>query len=106
MENILIAVIFLAVGTYLTRFIPFYLSAKRQEAPHQPREIFQKIFIYIGPSLIASLVVISLSPLTPKIILGDFFRLVLGFIAITIAHIIWRNPGISVLLGIAAYAIF
>jgi len=104
MEKILIAVFFLAVGTYLSRLIPLVLTLKRQQALQNPRKIIQQLLEYIGPSLIAALFVISITPLTTNVSFHDGFRVGLALLAVLISHFAWKNPGISVLVGVAAYA--
>jgi len=53
---------------------------------------------------IACAIVISITPLATNISLDGGFHLGFALTAVLISHFIWKNPGISVLIGVAAYA--
>ena len=104
MGKILTAVFLLALATYLTRLVPLLLALKKQNTGQGVRKTIRQLFEYIAPSLIAALFVISITPLTTNISLDGGFHLGFALTAVLISHFIWKNPGISVLIGVAAYA--
>ena len=102
--DFIIAVLLIAVGTYLIRAVPFALSSKKvtgKKSWHQINLFFQ----LMGPSMIAALLVVSVaSPLKTQ----DTYQLInvaMGFLGVGVSHWLWNNSGISVLAGVICFTI-
>ncbi len=102
MEKLLSSILFLAAGTYVVRLLPLLLTIRRQNSSYFHKNIHQ-LFEYMTPSLIVSLFVISIAPLTRHTLL-NVLPLISALAIVLISQIRWKNPGISVLIGVAVYA--
>ncbi len=100
MEKIYVAIIFLGLGTYLIRVLPFILGKNS----HLDNSTFQVVLKYLGPCLIASLFVSSLSSLDTPINLYCGLKLFFGLGVIFVGNCFFKNIGLSVLMGIICYA--
>ena len=100
--DFIIAVLLIAVGTYLIRAVPFALSSKKvtgKKSWHQINLFFQ----LMGPSMIAALLVVSVaSPLTTQDT-SQLINVAMGFLGVGVSHWLWNNSGISVLAGVICY---
>ena len=97
-----LAVLLIAVGTYLIRAVPFVLSSKKVTGnKNQPQ--LKLFFQLMGPSMISSLLVVSVaSPLETE----DYSQLInaaLGFAGVGVSHWLWNNSRISVFAGVACF---
>ena len=100
--DFIIAVLLIAVGTYLIRAVPFALSSKKvtgKKSWHQINLFFQ----LMGPSMIAALLVVSVaSPLKTQDT-SQFINVAMGFLGVGVSHWLWNNSGISVLAGVICF---
>ena len=99
--DFIIAVLLIAVGTYLIRAVPFVLSKKEtgKKSWHQINQFFQ----LMGPSMIAALLVVSVaSPLKTQDT-SQLINVAIGFSGVGMSHWLWNNSGISVLAGVICF---
>ena len=100
--DFIIAVLLIAVGTYLFRAVPFALSSKKvtgKKSWHQINLFFQ----LMGPSMIAALLVVSVaSPLKTQDT-SQLINVAMGFLGVGVSHWLWNNSGISVLAGVICF---
>ena len=100
--DFIIAVLLIAVGTYLIRAVPFALSSKKvtgKKSWHQINLFFQ----LMGPSMIAALLVVSVaSPLNAQDT-SQLINVAMGFSGVGASHWLWNNSGISVLAGVICF---
>ena len=101
-RDFIIAVLLIAVGTYLIRAVPFALSSKKvtgKKSWHQINLFFQ----LMGPSMIAALLVVSVaSPLKTQDT-SQLINVAMGFSGVGVSHWLWNNSGISVLVGVICF---
>jgi len=96
-------VVVIAAGTYLTRYLPFYLL-KRWQSRFGSTGRFTEYLEHVGPAIIAALLAVSFAP---EIVLSGTSVLVAlaGLVATAASWWCWRNTGLSVFAGIAGYAV-
>ena len=100
--DFIIAVLMIAVGTYLIRAVPFVLSSKKETGKKSWNQI-NLFFQLMGPSMIAALLVVSVaSPLTTQDT-SQLINVAMGFLGVGVSHWLWNNSGISVLAGVICF---
>jgi len=96
-------ILVVAAGTYLTRYLPFYLTRKLP-ASMQHTGWFKRYLQHVSPAIIAALLVVSFDPATmtePRL----FFGTLAGLVSTAVSWWYWRNTGLAVFAGIAAFAV-
>jgi len=97
------AVLLAALGTYLIRAVPFLFSARKEKKSKNHPQI-NLFFQLMGPSMIAALLVTSIS--SPNSVdSSQILNYFVGFVGVGVSHWIWNNPGICVIAGIACFSI-
>ena len=100
--DFIIAVLLIAVGTYIIRAVPFVLSSKKETGKKSWNQI-NLFFQLMGPSMIAALLVVSVaSPLKTQDT-SQFINVAMGFLGVGVSHWLWNNSGISVLAGVICF---
>ena len=100
--DFIIAVLLIAVGTYLIRVVPFVLSSKKETGKKSWHQI-NLFFQLMGPSMIAALLVVSVvSPLKTQDT-SQLINVAMGFSGVGVSHWLWNNSGISVLAGVICF---
>lgn len=101
--------LFLVVGAgvYLTRFLPLLLAMRREET-NGGEEAESSIesdgwLRFVGPSIIAALLVTSLLPQPGQEGWTDFTYSVLALVPTVLVAVRFRDLGLTVLVGIVAY---
>ena len=97
------AVLLAALGTYLTRAVPFLLSARKEKSiKNRPRvSIF---FRLMGPSIIAALLITSIGAPNSEDS-SQILNYLIGFTGVGVSHRLWKNPGICVLAGVICFSV-
>ena len=102
--DVQIAVLIVAIGTYLMRALPLSLMTAKQ------KEItFGRINRFVslsGPALISALLVVSALPAPNEFTLEEVLRRTLAITAVIIAQRRWSNLGAAVVTGVVIYALF
>lgn len=108
-----IALVALAVITYLTRALPFMMSSRAKWLARFSRD--DSVFAALGPSLLAG---IAAAVVVPDLLGADLlgadllgadlsgveFAPYLGGLAVTAVAVKWTgNTGVAIILGVAAY---
>ena len=102
--DFIIAVLLIAVGTYLIRAVPFVLSSKKEGGKKSWPQI-NLFFQLMGPSMIAALLVVSVaSPLQTQNF-SHLINVAMGFSGVVVSHFLWNNSGVSVLTGVFCFSI-
>lgn len=103
-SSILIVVMAVALGTYIFRALPlgYYTLIKSGKAGAQK---FEQFLSLAGPSLIAAFLAVSIVPVSSDISLDFIIRELLALGGVFLAHRKWKNPGLSVLIGVFVYSI-
>ena len=102
---IIISIIAIALGTYLTRAIPLFIDIEKLLG--QKRKHLVRHFLYLmGAAIVAALFSssIDLSAFSSSQ-LPALIHMMSGFAGIIIAHLLFKNSGISVLIGLLSYFI-
>lgn len=103
-DNLLIifAIITISIGTYLTRAIPLFINIEKLLG--EKRKLFVRRFFYLmGPAIIAALFATSIDLSAFSIErLPEIISMISGFMGI-ITHLLLKNSGISVLVGLLCY---
>lgn len=102
---IITSIIVIALGTYLTRAIPLFIDIEKLLG--EKRKQLVRHFLYLmGTAIVASLFATSIdlsafSANQPPALIS----MMSGFTGIFIAHLLFKNSGISVLVGLLSYFI-
>lgn len=103
--SIIIGIIIIAMGTYLTRAIPLFINIEKLLGERRKQQM--RHFLYLmGASIIAALFATSIDISvfsTGKA--SEIVSMITGFIGIIITHLLFKNSGISVLAGLLFYLI-
>ncbi len=96
----IIACLIIGLGTFIFRFIPFLFGEKMSNSFFRGLLPFFKLS---GISIIASLFILSLN-LNINLIFSLYaIKVILSCLAVIFCSIIFKNPGISVLIGIFVF---
>lgn len=106
-----ILVLCIAVGltTYLIRFVPFLIAQRfgnqTDSATRGTSESTSlKILELIGPSIVAALLITSILPQPGEANFGlQLTRSLLSLTPALISALLWRNLGLSVVIGVSSY---
>ena len=101
----------IGLATYLIRFVPFLIARRLgdrgndapQSSPASDSRSLRMLEL-IGPSIVAALLVTSILPQPGETEFG--LQLVRSLLALTpalISAILWKNLGLTVLVGIGSY---
>ncbi len=96
MEKIL-AILLVALGTYLTRVVPLSIKIKRAED-------IETLLSYSSSALLSALFVTSLVSFPLNISELGISTVALIFVVLT--YLTWKNLGLSVLVGVVGHLIF
>ncbi len=96
MEKIL-AILLVALGTYLTRVVPLSIRVRRAED-------VETLLSYSSSALLSALFVTSLMSFPLNISELGIGVVALSFVVLT--YLRWRNLGLSVLTGVVSHLIF
>jgi branched-subunit amino acid transport protein len=102
---ILISIILIALGTYLTRALPLFIDIEKRLGS-QRKVIVRHLLSLMGAAIIAALFATSIdlsafsAEQRPALI-----NMLSGFIGITIAYRRFKNSGVSILTGLVFYLI-
>ena len=100
--DVIVAVLMMAVGTDLSREVPFGLSSKKETGKKSWHQI-NLFFQLMGPSMVAALLVVSVaSPLKTQDT-SQLIKVAMGFSGVGVSHWLWNNSGISVLAGVICF---
>ena len=100
--DFIIAVLLIAVGTYLIRAVPFVLSSKKGTGKKSWNQI-NLFFQLMGPSIIAALLVVSVASSLKTGDTSQLINITMGFSGVGLSHWLWNNSGISVLAGVTCF---
>ena len=103
MDKNILAIIFVAVGTYLTRYLPIYLYNKLKVINPKNIKLINEILSYSSTSIISALFVTSFIKF--PVVVEDVLISIISLIFVVIAYKKWNNLGISILIGVLAYYI-
>lgn len=108
-----ILVLCLGVGltTYLIRFVPFLIARRLGDRKggvskdyDTPRGRGLRVLELIGPCIVAALLITSILPGPDEAEFGlQLVRSTLALAPVLISALIWRNLGVSVVIGISSY---
>ena len=101
--DFIIAVLLIAVGTYLIRAVPFVLSSKKKTGKKNQSQI-NLFFQLMGPSMIAALLVVSIESPLETHDYTDLVNACIGFAGVGVSHWLWKNSGVSVLAGVVFFS--
>jgi branched-subunit amino acid transport protein len=90
-----IAIVLVALGTYLARFLPLRFKLRV--------EGLEEILSYSSTALISALFVTSLVSFPIK--LGELYVSFVALLAVALTYKRWKNLGFSVLIGVIVHAI-
>lgn len=96
MEKVL-AILLVALGTYLTRVVPLSIKIRRAEN-------FETLLSYSSSALLSALFVTSLVSFPLNILGLGVSAATLIFVVLT--YLRWENLGLSVLVGVVGHLIF
>jgi branched-subunit amino acid transport protein len=100
MDKNILAIIFVAVGTYLTRYLPIYLHNKLKLINPKNIKLITEILSYSSTSIISALFVTSFIKF--PVVVEDVLISIISLIFVIIAYKKWNNLGISILIGVLA----
>jgi branched-subunit amino acid transport protein len=103
MDKNILAIIFVAVGTYLTRYLPIYLHNKLKLINSKNIKLINEILSYSSTSIISALFVTSFIKF--PVVVENVLISIISLIFVIIAYKKWSNIGISILIGVLAYYI-
>ena len=92
----ILAIVLVAVGTYIIRYIPIHLHNKIKDIK-KVKEI-NEILMYSSTSIISALFTTSFIKF--PIVLGDVLINTISLIVVIFIYKKWNNLGISILIGI------
>ncbi|HED14675.1 MAG TPA: AzlD domain-containing protein [Gammaproteobacteria bacterium] len=95
-------VLVVAAGTYLTRYLPFYIARKVAVSKWRSGR-FKAYLEHVSPAIIAALLVVSLDSAMISTARSLLSTLV-GLVITAGSWWRWRNTGLSVFAGIVGYA--
>ena len=99
--EVIAATIVVALGTYLLRALPLgFALSKRYESNAGKLGNFLAL---AAPSLIAAFLVVSVVP--AEFAPGELIRKLVALCAVFLAYRRWANLGVSVIVGVIAYAL-
>ncbi len=100
---LIISIILIALGTYMSRAIPLFINIEALLGEKRKR-LVRHFFYLMGSAIIVALFVTSIDLSIFSIEkLQVLISMISGFIAIIMAHFIFNNSGISVLIGLISY---
>jgi branched-subunit amino acid transport protein len=106
-DNLLIimSIIAIALGTYLTRAIPLFIDIEKLLGEKRKQSV--RHFLYLmGAAILAALFATSIDlSVFSASQLPALIHMMSGFIGIFITHLLFKNSGISVLVGLLSYFI-
>ncbi|MCK5895601.1 MAG: AzlD domain-containing protein [Cocleimonas sp.] len=100
---ILISIIIIALGTYLTRALPLFIDIEKR-LDHHKKLLMRHFFHLMGAAIIAALFATSID--ISAFSIGQraaLMNMISGFIGIIISYKLFKNSGISVLAGLVFY---
>ncbi|AAB99154.1 conserved hypothetical protein [Methanocaldococcus jannaschii DSM 2661] len=100
MDKNILAIIFVAVGTYLIRYIPIHLHSKIKNIDEKVKEI-NEILIYSSTSVISALFITSFIKF--PIIFSNVLISTISLIFAIVSYKKWNNLGISILISVVIY---
>ncbi len=96
-------VLVVAAGTYLLRYLPFYVADKLRISKWQPAR-FKKYLQHVSSAIIAALLVVAFDPSIISTS-GSLFSTLAGLVLTAVSWWRWHNTGLSVFSGIAGFAV-
>ncbi|HFC91681.1 MAG TPA: hypothetical protein ENJ51_02590 [Leucothrix mucor] len=106
-DNFLIiaALITIAIGTYLARAIPLFINIEKLLGEKR-KQLVRRFFYLMGAAIIAALFATSIDIDAFSLQkLPEMMSMISGFMGIIMAHLLLKNSGISVLVGLLCYLI-
>ncbi len=94
MSEKLLAVLVVAIGTYMTRFLPFKLKDKFRKLSS-----LDEFLTYSSTALISALFVTSFVSFQPH----EFAVRTVAMVFVILTYLRWKNLGISVISGVVGY---
>ncbi|WP_456475309.1 AzlD domain-containing protein [Candidatus Pyrohabitans sp.] len=101
--DLLVAVLIVAMGTYLMRALPLGLMLTRRK-----ELTFGKInrgLSLAGPALISALFVVSIFPSPQEFVLKEMLMRMLAITAVYLSQRKWSNLGVAVMSGVVVYGL-
>ena len=100
---VIISIILIALGTYMSRTIPLFINIEALLGEKR-RQLVRHFFSLMGAAIITALFAtsIDLSIFSVEQLQASISMLS-GFIGIIIAHFLFKNSGVSVLIGLLSY---
>ena len=92
-------------GVYLTRVLPLLVALRRQaEEPAAKSDgLLNSALRFVGPSVIAALLVASVLPQLGQAELLELLRAAIAFVPTVLVAVRFGNLGLTVLAGVLAY---
>jgi branched-subunit amino acid transport protein AzlD len=102
---IIIGIIIIAMGTYLTRAIPLFINIEKLLGKKR-KQLVRSFFYLMGAAIIAALFATSIDISAFSLArLPEVISMISGFMGIIMAHVLLKNSGISVLVGLFCYLV-
>lgn len=102
---LIISIIIIALGTYLIRAIPLFINIEVLLGEKR-KQLVRRFFYLMGAAIIAALFATSIDLSAFSFTqLPTLISMLSGFIGIIIAYFLFKNSGISVLVGLISYLI-
>lgn len=98
-------IVFISMGTYFLRFLPLRLSLKNRRISGDGNNLTTELIEVSGTSIIAALLVSSIT--LPEYVeaLVYVLNLFLSSAAVILTCFIWKNPGLSVISGMLSFGL-
>lgn len=103
--NTFIWIFFIAIGTFLSRYLPLKTSLLRADKKNNAKDIWSQLFEVSGISIIASLLIISLSSQQNGENPLYSINVLISSLIVIGTCLLWKNPGASVIAGIVSFGI-
>ena len=102
---IIIAIITIAIGTYLTRVVPLFIDIEKLLGKKR-KQLVRNFFYLMGAAIIAALFATSIDISAFSLQrLPEMISMISGFMGIIMVHLLLKNSGISVLAGLFCYLV-
>ena len=99
-----IGVVLVGIGTFFLRYLPLKAGLSRPAKKKNGKDVWSEILEVSGISIIAALLVSSVEFPGKGENLNYLINVIISSGLVILTCFIWKNPGVSVICGIACFA--